>query len=51
MRSYIFDDSPDSGDQRQPHDSGRAVPLSRLQQLGVLPHPNIDLPKGACGVS
>ena len=45
MRSYIYDEAPACGDQRQPHDSGRAVPLSRLQQLGVLPHPNIDLPR------
>ncbi|KAM0787357.1 Acireductone dioxygenase 1 [Microbotryomycetes sp. NB124-2] len=43
MRSYYFDDQP--GDQRLPHDSGEPVPLETLQQLGVLPFPDIGLDK------
>ncbi|XP_044724815.1 ARD/ARD' family domain-containing protein [Hirsutella rhossiliensis] len=34
MKAYIFDNSP--GDQRLPHDSGRAVSINELNKLGVL---------------
>ncbi|OAA53818.1 1,2-dihydroxy-3-keto-5-methylthiopentene dioxygenase [Niveomyces insectorum RCEF 264] len=34
MRAYIFDNQP--GDQRLPHDSGKAVDVDALQRLGVL---------------
>ncbi|KAH8725251.1 1,2-dihydroxy-3-keto-5-methylthiopentene dioxygenase [Phaeosphaeriaceae sp. PMI808] len=36
MKAYWFDNLP--GDQRQPHDSGRAVDPSYLENLGVLYH-------------
>lgn len=34
MKAYYYDNLP--GDQREPHDSGRAVPASYLSSLGVL---------------
>ena len=34
MRAYYYDNLP--GDQRLPHDSGRAVPLPTLTALGLL---------------
>ena len=34
MRAYYFDNAP--GDQRLPHDSGRAVSPSTLEAIGVL---------------
>ncbi|ROT40150.1 ARD-domain-containing protein [Sodiomyces alkalinus F11] len=34
MRAYWFDNLP--GDQRMPHDSGRAIDTKRLEQLGVI---------------
>ncbi|KAJ5368254.1 uncharacterized protein N7496_008014 [Penicillium cataractarum] len=42
MKAYWYDNKP--GDQREPHDSGRAVSEEKLASLGVLYHhcPTID---------
>ncbi|KIH90636.1 1,2-dihydroxy-3-keto-5-methylthiopentene dioxygenase [Sporothrix brasiliensis 5110] len=36
MKAYVFDNQP--GDQRLPHDSGKAVGVEALERLGVVYH-------------